>query len=438
MQPSKQSIISGYVAQALNIGYGVLILPFMLIYLSSAEVAYWLIMLSFLGLVMVFDFGFSPAITRNVAYVMAGATKLQAQGIAQESTTGQPNWALYGQLYKTVKQLYLWIAVVGLVLFGGLGSWYVSLFLTNTEVNNGWIVWAIFLLGFIVNLYFLYTQPMLMGLGRIHQANMVNIIMRSAWLILSAVGLWWYESILVLPVAYLIGVVVARFYAYTVLNKEAVSLVSGSVNGLFDILLPNAWRLGVVMLGAFLINKATIFIAGVCFVSEVSASYIVTLQVLAVIMAVANVYFQMHVPQLSGLHLATAAKKKALYYKLIMISLTIYIVSSLLVLMLGNDILAWLNAKVGLLPLGLLLLVLLFGALELHHSLAATYITTQNQVPFLWASILSGLAIVLLPLAIFYYAEESQLLWLILIQGFVQLAYNNWKWPYCVYMEFKS
>lgn len=437
MQPSKKAIISGYIAQALTIGYGLLILPFMLIYLSSAEVAYWLIMLSFLGLVMVFDFGFSPAITRNVAYVMAGASELQAQGVSDEMVSNQPNWPLYGQLYKTVKQLYLQIALVALVLFGGLGTWYVSLFLSNTPVEHGWLVWELFFVGFIVNLYFLYTQPMLMGLGKIHQANMVNVIMRLLWLILSAIGLWLYESILVLPVAYVIGIMVARLYAFIVLNKEVLQITIVNTNDLMHILLPNAWRLGVVMLGAFLINKATIFIAGVYFDSEVSASYIVTLQVLAVIMAVSNVYFQMHVPQLSGLQLNTVIKRKILYYKLVLISLSIYVASSLLVLLLGNDILILLESSVNLLPSGLLLLVLLFGLLELHHSLAATYITTQNQIPFLWASILSGLAIVLLPLAVFKFSAESELLWLILIQGFVQLMYNNWKWPYIVYAGFK-
>lgn len=437
MQPSKQAIISGYVAQALNIGYGVLILPFMLIYLSSSEVTYWLIMLSFLGLVMVFDFGFSPAVTRNVAYVMAGASWLQAHGITQETVTGKPNWLLYGQLYKTVKQLYLWIALIALMLFGGLGTWYVSLFLSNTPVDNGWLVWEVFFVGFIVNLYFLYTQPILMGLGKIHQANMVNIIMRLLWLMLSAIGLWWYKSILVLPIAYVIGVIVARVYAFIVLQKEAVSLVTTSSNSLLNVLLPNAWRLGVVMLGAFLINKATVFIAGIYFDSEVSASYIVTLQVLAVIMAVANVYFQMHVPQLSSMHIASVDKRKALYYKLVSISLSIYIVFSLLVVVFGDQILIWLDAKIGLLSLSLLSLVLFFGLLELHHSLAATYITTKNQVPFLWASILSGFGIVVLPLVIFKFFGESELLWLILIQGFIQLAYNNWKWPYIVYVEFK-
>lgn len=443
MQPSKKAIFSGYVAQALSIGYGILILPFMLGYLSPAEVAYWLIMLSFLGLVMVFDFGFSPTITRNIAYVMSGAEKLLAHGVYEDNMNElnidnrEANWRLFNQLLYTVKLLYRYIALIALIIFGTFGSWYVYIFLANNPVESGWVVWVIFLSGFILNLYFLYTYPTLMGMGKLYQANMVNIIMRVVWLIFAALGLWYFESILVMPVSYFLGVVVARVYAYYLINKHAI-LVRFEKSALFSIILPNAWRLGVVIFGAFLINKATIFFAGVYFQAELSASYMLSLQVLAVLIAVASVYFQMHIPELSRMQLAYNARKKKLYYKLISISLFIYIVSALMVLVFGNGILNFIGSEVGFLPLEIFSLLLFIGLLELNHTLAATYITTQNKVPFLWASILSGIAIVLFSIIIFAIYRVNELIWLILIQGSVQLAYNNWKWPYCVFKDLKD
>ncbi len=385
---------------------------------------------------MVFDFGFSPTITRNVAYVMSGAQTLQAQGVCSTNNSGEPNWKLFGQLYQTVKKLYFYIALIGLILFGCFGTWYVNLFLDNNPIVYGWQVWLIFLIGFVFNLYFLFTQPVLMGIGSIYQANMTNIIMRGLWVLLSLVGLWWFKTILVMPIAYLLGVLIARLYAYAVLNQGIKNIVIVKKVLLFKVLLPNAWRLGLVVLGAFLINKATIFFAGIYFSAQLSASYIVTLQVLAVIMAVSNVYFQMHIPQLSSMQLESGVLKKNLYYKLVLISLLIYVVFASSIVLFGNYFISFLNSEVKLLPAGLLILLLIFGLLELNHSLAATYITTLNEVPFLWASILSGLAIVGLVSLTYSYLKVDDIIWLILIQGAVQLAYNNWKWPYSVFKSF--
>ncbi|QAB15787.1 O-unit flippase-like protein [Hydrogenovibrio thermophilus] len=437
MKPSKKAITSGYVAQALNIGYGVLILPFMLVFLSPAEVSYWLVLLSFLGLVMVFDFGFSPTITRNVAYVMSGAQTLQAQGVCSTNNSGEPNWKLFGQLYQTVKKLYFYIALIGLIVFGCFGTWYVNLFLDNNPIVYGWQVWLIFLIGFIFNLYFLFTQPLLMGIGSIYQANMTNIIMRGLWLLLSLVGLWWFETILVMPIAYLLGVFFARIYAYVVLNQKIVFIIFKK-SRLLKVLLPNAWRLGVVMLGAFLINKATIFFAGIYFTADVSASYMITLQVLSVVMALSNVYFQMHIPQLSGMQLELVSSKKKLYYKLVLVSLLIYAFFAFGIMLFGDLALSLLSTDIVLLPISLLSLILFFGFLELHHSLAGMYITTLNEVPFVWSAVLSGSAIVGLIVFVFSYLKMDSMIWLILIQGLVQLAYNNWKWPLVVYKKLQE
>lgn len=441
MQPSKKAIISGYVVQALNVGYGLLLLPFMLVLLSPNEVAFWLIMLSFLGLVIVFDFGFSPAVTRNVAYVMTGATKLTAHGVEQISTleqqTYRPNWELFNQLFQTVKKLYGFISLIGLVVFGLFGTWYVIQFLDKNPVENGLDAWFIFLTGFILNLYFLYTSPVLMGIGKFVQANMINIVMRVVWLVFSSIGLILFESILVLPISYLIGVVLARIYAYFSLNKHIVKTFYEK-SSLLKILMPNAWRLGVVSFGAFLINKATIFFAGIYFSAEVAAPYMVTLQVLAVMMAFSTVYFQLHVPQLSSMQIVANLPKKKLYYRLITISLGIYLGMALFVAVAGEFILEVIGSNVGLLSGLLLLMVFVFGFLELNHSLAATYLTTLNQVPFFWAAITSGIAIVVIILILFSVVGLDELIWLIVIQGGVQLMYNNWKWPHMVYTILKN
>ena len=72
--------------------------------------------------------------------------------------------------------------------------------------------------------------------------------------------------------------------------------------------------------------------------------------------------------------------------------------------------------------------------LEWNHSTFATLITLSNRVPFVKASILSGGAIVILSF-LSVWLTPLGILGLILAQGMVQLAYNNWYWPQLVLQE---
>jgi len=58
-------------------------------------------------------------------------------------------------------------------------------------------------------------------------------------------------------------------------------------------------------------------------------------------------------------------------------------------------------------------------------------------VPFVGPALLSGLAVVLLSWIGVKYGRFG-LAWLIGSQFVVQLAYNNWKWPWLVYQELYS
>ena len=69
--------------------------------------------------------------------------------------------------------------------------------------------------------------------------------------------------------------------------------------------------------------------------------------------------------------------------------------------------------------------------LEQNHSLFANYITLENTIPFVIPSIISSSCIILGDYLGFRFSSFG--IWiLILVPGIVQLAYNNWKWPYLV------
>jgi hypothetical protein len=62
----------------------------------------------------------------------------------------------------------------------------------------------------------------------------------------------------------------------------------------------------------------------------------------------------------------------------------------------------------------------------MNHSIAASYLTTLNKVPFVGAAIVSGVGVALLTLLLI---KPFGIAGMVVAQGVVQLAYNNWKWP---------
>ena len=82
-----------------------------------------------------------------------------------------------------------------------------------------------------------------------------------------------------------------------------------------------------------------------------------------------------------------------------------------------------------------LLMMAAIWLLETNHSACAGAIATGNTIPFLNAAVFSGLGICIFSLMAGWMGLG---VWAIMLaQGIVQLAYNNWKWPSVLYGELK-
>ena len=85
----------------------------------------------------------------------------------------------------------------------------------------------------------------------------------------------------------------------------------------------------------------------------------------------------------------------------------------------------------------MLIAVLVISLLEQNHIVAATFIMADNKVPFMWPSLISGAATILLLWLMLQYGNMG--LWgMIIAPGIAQLAYQNWKWPSVIIGELKD
>jgi len=102
--------------------------------------------------------------------------------------------------------------------------------------------------------------------------------------------------------------------------------------------------------------------------------------------------------------------------------------------LIGPYLLQLIKTNVKLLDINSLLLLAIILFLENNHSTFANIITLSNKVPFVSASIISGVMIIISSTLVLKFANVG-IIGLILSQGIIQLAYNNWYWPYYVLKE---
>lgn len=434
-----QDMLWGYVASALNISAGLILLPVILRYFPPEDVGLWFVFITLAGFAQLLEMGFQPTIARNAAYIYAGAQSLNKTGLPADTSQNKSiNLELLAQLIVASRDVYLRVSVLSAVvlLFGG--CIYISTLLVATQnYSETLLAWFIFASGYIITFYFGYYNGLMQGRGDVSYVNKVIVITRSTFILLGAGGVFAGLGMIGLGAASFLASILGRWAAHNYFYKNSVKAPLNSLNSagvgkkirgeLISILWHNASRLGVVQIGAFLIQRGNILIASSFLGITAAASYSVTVTVFMTLSALSIVICQIQIPNICALQSkADSQQIKSIYGEIIIISFSIFVFGLLIALTFGEKILSAIGSKTMLLSQLQLLGFGVIYLLELNHSIAATYLTTINRVPFLKASIISGGAITLLSVTT---VSRWGVLGLILSQGIVQLAYNNWKWP---------
>ena len=434
----KRDIYWGFLAQGLNIASGLLLLPMVLRYLLPEEVGLWFVFMSLAGMAQLLELGFQPTIARNVAYVYAGAQKLDAHGCvpgAAEQTA--INVKLLQQLFWTARRIYLGVALVAMLALGIIGSVYISTLLTpKMQMFDIVSIWLIFSFSYVINFYYGYFNGFLQGRGDMTATNKIVIASRIVSILLASILLVLDFGLAGIAIASLISSLIGRFltsrFFWYGAGAEMAGLrkdKSSAVNSLLPMLWPNASRLGWVSLGGFLITRANILIASSFLGLKEVASYGLTFQILLTVSGIAGVVLNLHMPRLSGDH-ARGRQDRIVesFGKSLASAWLIFIIASAALILFGGELLDLIGSHTHLLSTNLLVLFAVVMFLEMNHSLCAVYLTTYNEIPFVRAALLSGFGVVIVSIGLVA-ALHFGVWGLVLSQGVVQLAYNNWKWP---------
>lgn len=208
-------------------------------------------------------------------------------------------------------------------------------------------------------------------------------------------------------------------------NTSTIPYISGS-----------AIKLGLATMGSVIINRAPIIIAGIAFSLNLAGAFTLTMQIFLAIISVSNVYLAIKIPQLSQLVIKSQRSEvRALVIKIIIRSILLYLLGVVFFVLFSDVIIKITGAKIGFLDREYILILSVVFLLDLNHNICASILTTGNKIPFVIPVIASGCLIALLGWVLSV-PMHMGVIGLILAQGIVQIAYNNWKWPLMVYKDY--
>ncbi len=439
---SRSDVVWSYVAQFFNIGTGVLTLPLILHMLSTEEIAMNYLMMTIGTMVAMIDFGFAPQFGRNITYVFSGAKQLDKEGLNTD-VGNSINYHLLRCLIDVAKKVYRCMSIIVLLLMLTCGTIYMYKVTDGfTSVKNSCLVWIIYSISTYFNVYFYYYSSLLSGRGLIKEARKAMIASRVTYLLLSFSLILIGLGLLGLCIANLISPFISRWISYRYFYDDQLKVAllkehptSGEIKELFINIWFNAKRLGLTTIGGYAVLNFSLFVAGIYLSMSEISSYGLMIQLVTIISSLSNTFFATLVPKMTSYRVERNNEQLIRMFSWSMnIFYTLFVLMSLVLLFLGPIVLEFIGSNAQLPSALILAPYLIVTFLEQNHGLYAGVITMGNSVPYYKAGLISGFFVCLGDILILQFTG-IRLLGLVLVQGFVQVVYQNWYWPRWVCKE---
>lgn len=441
---NKKDIVWSYCSQIFQFGASIFVLPFVLKKLPSNELGVWYIFTSITALVNLLDFGFKSTFTRNVAYVFAGVDKLTEEGLDDVNVLKKINFTLLSNLLATVKKVYRTVSVIAMFFILVIGlPYFLSLVKAEPSKNTMLVAWFIYMLSAIMNLYYYYYTPLLLGRGLIVASHKTIVFSKIVYILFSFIGLTLGFGLIALGVSNLIGSLVNRILSHKYfyddsIKKELYKVRHFNKKNLFKTLWPNAYKMGLAALGGYLIANANVLICAKFLSLQEIAEYGISLQVIGLLVTCSSVFSNTYSPMICALKVKGQIReiKKVVGVSFIVGVIT-YFLGAIVIVLFGNKVLVLMGSNTLLLNRYYIIFLLVILFLEYNQSLFASLLVLNNKVPFVKPVIISGALVVLLSFLLLRFTSYG-LFGVLLIRFIIQLCYNNWKWPYMFFKELGS
>lgn len=436
----RKDLIWGYFAQFFSIASGILILPIILKLLSPEEIGLNYLMLTIGVLVTLFDFGFAPQFGRNITYIFSGAQNLLKEGVEQNTNNLDVNYKLLFVMIESAKFLYKRLSLIILTLLLTFGSAYIYEITDGfSSVKNSLFIWLTYCVSIYFNMYFAYYSSLLNGRGMVTEYRKSLVYSKICYTIIALLMLFFNFGLISIVIANLITPFVVKYFShnffFTKELKEKIKYFHATKEEkmeLIEIIWHNAKKLGLVYLGSFAITKVGMFIAGLFLSLDTIASYGLMVQLVSLITVVSTTISTLYQPRIASLRILNSKDDllNDFSYTVVIFKL-LFLLGAFVFVLLGNPILHLVGSSTTLPSLPILILYCLIVFLETNHSLFSSFLVTNNEIPFVKATLIAGGLITIFTYLLLKFTDLG-LLSIVIVPFVIQLIYNNWKWPYIV------
>lgn len=447
MNIGKKDVIWSYISLVMVQGVNIMLLPIILKFLNSAELGLWYTFTSLYGLAMLIDFGFQTVIARNISYLWSGAKSVKKEGIDENDINENGlHLGYFIKVLSTVKFIYYVMGIVILIIFMTLGTLYL-IQITKGEIDlfEALIAWIFYMLSIVLNIAFSFWNAVLKGIGAIKIYNQILVITKITQLLLSIVFLLLGLGILGVSLAYFVSVIVNRvlqsFNYYRFTNETRATRKKIKVKydkEIFEAFLPNTVKTGVLSLSNYLVINFPIILCSYFLSLKVSGQFGLINQIITLILTLSNSYFNTYLSKFSYLRVRNQFDELFKLFTKSMITNYIFnFLAFILLLVFGNFALDIIGAGYELLPIGLMLLIIVYRFLYNNQILFTTFLTTKNKIPHYKQFLISAIITIIVQVIVLSFIE-SKLLYLIMPLLIIQLIFNNWYWVYYVIKDIRS
>lgn len=426
---------------AFGVGSTIILLPLLVTRLSAAELAVYYLFQMLFSLGGLVDFGFGETVARATTYFLSGRKDIpkEARGFigATEGDISGPNIDGLLRLRATSSQLYTVLGLIAVLFGGSLGVW---LFWTAiTLAGEGWDLW----LGFGVTLLAVFFgfkiasySSMAYGLQLVRESIEIGLRWNIVRLILAMGGLLAGWGVAGMAFSMLVG----NLGTYWSQRRQVMRWSNGALcqtckfdPSLLRGLWPATWRAGGTGVGAYLINYSSGLIIAQIPDAALVASFLMTSRMLMIVRRFSDIPLDVKIPLLIAYR---AQGNRAMFlmvaFQRIAMVLILFCIGVVALDLFGPWLLSAINTKASMASGVLYWIMALSLLLEVHHSMHIKIYVTTNHVPFLWPTILSGIAIVLLgAISIAKYGIYGP----VCAQALVQICFNNW---FPVWLNFRD
>ena len=433
---TKRDVVWNYIAQIVNYGSGLFILPIILNRLSEDEIGMNYLMQSVVFLVALISAEFSRQLGRNITYVLSGAHTIEKTGISNH-VDNDIDYHLLKVVLSTTRAVYRVIAIIVLIAMLSIGSLYMFHATSGfTNIENSLSIWILFSVSTFLNIYFTYYNSFLSGAAMVMEYNQVLIISRLLYIILTVVLLLDGFGLMSIVVGQLVSPLFGYYYAHKKFfsrdlreNLSGNTVEAGEVKRTFRTIWYTTKKNIVDCIGLYFATQSgTLVIGGYMTLAEV-ASYGLMVQLFQILASLSRGVFSSYLPMFFKYRVKDEISLfvKDLSFSLFVFYVT-YIIGGLVIIYLGPFVLTLIKANSAL-PIKLVLYIYMInGILEINHELCSNAIVANNEVPFMKASFVGGVGVFLVNMIAVRFTTWG-LIGIVIGQLLVQSSYNHWKWP---------